>query len=107
MIINTCSPFECQARTWQAVVNAIEARENEINGGDDDGDIDLDTPAEARPNQRDVLKAVSTIGRYIDDMNDPFARKMEELLGSFNRQLRLEETRSMKNTVLTDFFQRV
>jgi hypothetical protein len=53
------------------VVNAIEARENEINGGDDDGDIDLDTPAEARPNQRDVLKAVSTIGRYIDDMNDP------------------------------------
>ena len=93
---------------YQAVVDAIDARENmEINGGDDGGDNDLNAPTKPRPNRQDVLKAVSTIGRYIDDMNDPIAHKMEELLGSFNRQLRLEETKSMKNTVLTDFFQRV
>jgi len=33
-------------------------------------------------------------------MDDPIARKLEALLGSgaFNRQLRLDETRGMKNT---------
>jgi hypothetical protein len=87
---------------YQAVMNAIDARKNmEINGGDDDPD----TPTEPRPTRHDVLKAASTIGRYIDDLNDPIAHKLESLLGSFKRQLRLEETRSLKNTVLTDFFQ--
>jgi hypothetical protein len=63
-------------------------------------------PLEPCPSQCDVLKAVSTIGRYISDLNDPIACKIEALLGSFNMQLCLDETRSMKNTVLTDFFQR-
>ncbi|KAI0289550.1 hypothetical protein BC826DRAFT_1106910 [Russula brevipes] len=57
--------------------------------------------------RRDVLKAVSTINKYIDELNDPIARKLEGILGSFNRQLRLDETRSMKATTLTDFFQRL
>ena len=44
-------------------MDAIDARENmEINGGDDGGD---DVPAEPRPTRRDVLKAASTISRYI------------------------------------------
>ena len=86
-------------------MNAIEARENiEINGGDD---VDDDLPLEPGPTRRDVLKAVSTIGRYIDDLNEPIARKMEAILGSFNRQLRLDETKTMKTTVLTDFFQQL
>jgi hypothetical protein len=36
----------------------------------------------------------------------PIARKFETFLSSFSRLLRLEETKSMKETVLTDFFQR-
>jgi len=40
----------------------------EINGGDDGDD---DVPAEPRPTRRDVLKAASTISRYIDDLDDP------------------------------------
>jgi hypothetical protein len=51
-----------------------------------------------------ILKAVSTIGKYTNDMNDPLARKIEALLGSLNRQLRLEETRGLKDAHLTDFF---
>jgi hypothetical protein len=47
------------------------------------------------------LKTVPT-----NDMNDPLARKIEALLGSLNRQLRLEETRGLKDAVLTDFFDR-
>jgi hypothetical protein len=88
-------------------VDAIEARENiDINGGDVDDDI----PLEPRPTWRDVLKAVSTICRYTEDINEPIARKVEAILGSFNSQIRPDEshkTKGMKNTILTDFFQKV
>jgi len=91
---------------YQAVVDAVEARENmEVNGGDDI-DIDIDITLEPRPSRRDVLKAISTIGRYVDDWNDPTARKLEALLGSFNRQLSLDETKSMKATAITDVFRK-
>ena len=87
---------------YQAVIDSISACENiEINGGDD---VDDDGPVEPYPTRREVLKVVSTIGKYTNDLNDPFARKIEALLGSFTKQLRLEETERMKNTVLTDFF---
>ena len=87
---------------YQAVIDSISTRENiEINGGDD---VDDDGPVEPYPTRHEVLKAVSTIGKYTNDLNDPFAQKIEALLGSFTKQLRLEETKHMKNTVLTDFF---
>jgi len=54
----------------------------------------------------DVLKAVSTIEKYTNDLNDPMAQKIEGLLGSFNRQLCLEETQGVKNAVSTNFFKR-
>ncbi|KAF8499432.1 hypothetical protein BU17DRAFT_53259 [Hysterangium stoloniferum] len=89
---------------YQCVIDSIVAHENiEINGGDD---VDEDIPIEPHPTRRDVLKAVSTINRYIDDRNDPITRKFEAILGSFKRQLRLEATTSLKETVITDFFQK-
>ena len=91
---------------YQAVMDSIAAHENiEINGGDN---VDInDTPIEPCPTQCHVLKAVSTVSRYAKDLNHPIACKFKALLGSFNRQLRLEETKSMKETALTDFFQRL
>jgi hypothetical protein len=102
---------ECQNLTeasdseiYRSVIDAVHARENmEINGGDD---VDDDIPPEPQPTRREVLKAVSTIGRYICGSNDPTSRRMEALLALFNRQLRLDETNSMKTTRLTDFFKR-
>ena len=84
-------------------------RVNLLHGLDDLPDDDCDachTLIEPCPNRREVLKAVSTVGRYIEDMNDPIARKLEALLGSFNMQVRLEETKSLKNTLSTDYFRR-
>ena len=90
---------------YQSVMDAIKARENiDINGGDDVDAIQV--PTDPFPTHRDVLKAVSTIRRYIEDLNDPIARKMEALLGTFNMKIRLDESRVLKNTVLTDFFQK-
>ena len=86
---------------YQAVIDAITAREN-INVIDVD-----DEPVEPCPTRCDVLKAASTIGKYTNELNDPLAWKIEALLGSFNRQLCLEETTAMKDGVLTDYFQRL
>ena len=88
---------ECQVLTetsdediYQAIMDSIEARENiEISGGDD---VDDDIIIKPRPTCHEVLKAVSTIGACIEDLDDPNACKLEALLGLLNRQLRLDET---------------
>ncbi|KAF8225641.1 hypothetical protein L208DRAFT_1408192 [Tricholoma matsutake] len=41
----------------------------------------------------------------VDTLN-PVARKLEALLVSFSMKLHLDESRSMKGTVLTDYFKR-
>ncbi|KAF8996297.1 hypothetical protein BDQ17DRAFT_1364477 [Cyathus striatus] len=65
---------------FQAVIDLIAARENLE-----------DIPVEPLLTRRDVLMAVSTIKRYTEDMDDPFSRKVDTILGSFNRQLHLDE----------------
>jgi len=86
---------------YQAVIDAIDARNGQdINSGDDVSEDVI----EPYPTRRDLLKATSTINKYINNLNDPLAHKMEAILGSFNRQLHLEGTRGMKDTTLTDFF---
>jgi len=40
----------------------------------------------------DVLKAAPTIHKFVDDLNNSIARKMEALLGSSNMKLGLDET---------------
>ena len=85
-------------------MDAVDAREAvEINGGDD---VDEDFPAEPQPSQQDILKATSTVCRFIEGMDDPIARKLEGLLSSLNMQLRLEEARNLKDTHLTSYFNR-
>ena len=87
---------------YHAVIDAMGARKMmDKNGGDD---VDKDGPVEPCPNRQDVLIAVSTIVRYVANMNDPLACKVESLLGSLTRLLRIDEARSMRDTVLTDFF---
>ena len=71
---------------------ASKPHENiEINGSDD-----VDEGVDTLLTWREVLKAVSTINKYIDGLDDPVSRKNEGLLQSFNRQLCLNETKTMK-----------
>ena len=88
---------------FRSVMDAVEARENiKINGGDD---LDDEVEIEPQPTRCEVLKAVSTISKYINELDDPVSRKLEGLLRSFNRQLRLNETKNMKDTIITKYFQ--
>ena len=89
---------------YHAVMDSIKARENiDINGGDN---VDDDSPMEPHPTRREVLRALSTISKCIEASNDPIARKLDTLMGTFSRQLRLNETQSMRPTLVTDFFQK-
>jgi hypothetical protein len=87
---------------YQAVIDARRAQEDTIiNCGDDD--VDDDALVEDRPTRREVLQAASVINRYIDGLHDPVARKLEGLLSSFARQMRLDESRSLVSTRITDY----
>jgi hypothetical protein len=86
----------------EAVLAAKKSQEEgPINGGDD---VDDDTPLEPRPTHREVFQAASIINRYTEHLDDPLARKLEAILGSFGRQMRLEKSQSMTSTCLTDYF---
>ena len=49
---------------------------------------DEDESLKFQPTRCNVL---TTTNKYISNLNDPTAQKIEALLGSFNRQLHLEE----------------
>jgi hypothetical protein len=55
-----------------------------------------------KTSDKEIYQAVTV--KYTNDMNDPLAWKFKALLGSLNRQLHLEETRGLKDAILTDFF---
>ncbi|KAH9029262.1 hypothetical protein EDB85DRAFT_1867292 [Lactarius pseudohatsudake] len=87
---------------YQAVMDAVEARENiDKNGGDD---VDEDGPIKPCPARGDILQATPTISECLPYQNDPLARQLETLLGAFTRKLRIDETMNMKDTLLTDFY---
>ena len=71
----------------------------EINGGDDTNEEIIDMPS-----HRDALAASLTLQRYVADLDDPCARKLEAILAGFGRQVRLQESRDMKPTLITSYF---
>jgi len=64
----------------------------------------LENAVKDRKHIREVLQAAATLNRYIDELDDPIAWKLETNLGSFKYQLCLNQAKSMKSTILTDFF---
>ena len=54
----------------------------EVNGGDD---VDEDT-VEMKPTRKEALTAAFTLQKYVADINEPFACKLEAILASFRCQ---------------------
>ena len=50
---------------YQAIMDAINARENININGRDDIELEDGVPPYPRPTHRDLLKAVSTVCRYL------------------------------------------
>ena len=87
----------------QAVLAARSAQENgPSNGGDND--VEDDTPAEPCPTYHEVFQAASVINRYAAHVDSPLACKLEEVLASLGRQMRLERSQKLTTTQITDYF---
>jgi hypothetical protein len=86
-----------------AVKKSVESRDKaEANGGDDD--LEDDAIIEPPPSHRDALMAASVLASFTHNINSPLARKLEDVLVSFRRQVHLEEMQSMHATRITDYF---
>ena len=72
----------------------------EVNGGDD---INMET-VQVKPTRKEALTAAFTLQKYIADINEPFARKLDGALASFGYQTRMEGNRMMEATHITDYF---
>ena len=77
---------------------------NELEG---DNDIEDDAPSDIRPTRKEALQAAFVVKKYIQDVNDPFARKLEAIIDTFGWQTRLVEVQTLKPTVMTDYFTRL
>ncbi|KAG1902852.1 uncharacterized protein F5891DRAFT_923489, partial [Suillus fuscotomentosus] len=68
-------------------------------GGNDDGDndSDIDVPAPG-PTRREALQATLTLRKYLGTFDEPFARKLEVMLGSFGQQTLAVKMQGMKDT---------
>ncbi|KAJ7893818.1 hypothetical protein B0H14DRAFT_2684038 [Mycena olivaceomarginata] len=59
---------------------------------------------EPRPCRRQALNAVLTLQKYTAAMDDDFARRLDSLLVSFGHQTQLEETNSLVDAPITNYF---
>jgi hypothetical protein len=83
----------------QAVQDAQKAEYKVTDSGDCGSDDEAPCPT-----HHEVLQAVSVINSYIDNLDDALARKLEVILGSFTRQIHLDESHKMTSTYINEYF---
>ncbi|KAI0370433.1 hypothetical protein BV20DRAFT_922220, partial [Pilatotrama ljubarskyi] len=66
--------------------------------------LDEDEEPEPQPTRREALQAAALLTRYSNTLNDPLARKLEDILRQFGRQLSLDAQRNMRERSITDYF---
>ncbi|EIW82986.1 DDE-domain-containing protein [Coniophora puteana RWD-64-598 SS2] len=67
---------------------------------------DEDGPIELPPTCKEVLEATAVIGRCLDNMDSMLAQKLEVMLASLTRQMRVEASQQLETSKITDFFTR-
>ncbi|KAG6869666.1 hypothetical protein C0993_006430 [Termitomyces sp. T159_Od127] len=93
---------EIKKDIYNMVVECCEAEQNrETNGGNT---LDDDEAISEKPSRQEALGAASTILKYVSDIDQQYARKLEGILANFGRQTRLQEFQCLRPTTLTEFF---
>ena len=87
---------------FQAVMDAKEVHE-ESPHDKGDNDIEDDSPSNICPTRNEVLQAALVVKKYIQELNNPFAHKLEGIIDNFGWQMCLIETQALKPTVMTDY----
>jgi hypothetical protein len=94
--------------TEEEIYDAVMGSRMLSESGDDISDSDtLQINSESDedcPTQKEALQAALILEKYVQHINDPFARNLEGMLGLFGRQTRLTEFQNMRPTLVTDYF---
>ncbi|KAI5982224.1 hypothetical protein EDD15DRAFT_2181399 [Pisolithus albus] len=61
-------------------------------------------PVEPSPTCNEALQAVLVLQKYTKSLNDPFARKLELMLGTFGQRTRTKGMQNMKDSKITSYF---
>ena len=72
----------------------------------DDSDTEDEVAVRPQPTRSKTLEAISMIQSYVEDIDTPYARKVEDVLASFGRQTRVDGMKSARETKIFDFFQK-
>ncbi|KAE9394389.1 hypothetical protein BT96DRAFT_752099, partial [Gymnopus androsaceus JB14] len=88
---------------FDAVMHARAAKENGVIAGGDD-DKDDDAAITKHPSCREALQAVTIMQKYVNGIDKLYARKLESILATFGQSTHLQESHSMVNSLITDFF---
>ena len=86
-----------------AVLTAMANKDPNANNPHDSETEDEDA-MQPRPTRSQALEAISTIQSYVEDLDTPYARKVEDVLALFGRQTRVDGMRSTRETKISDFF---
>ncbi len=98
-LLNPAAEVEAFAEiSEEEIFNAVRdtAQEEEVQEDD----------LEELPSRRDALQAAAVLIRFTGTMNDPIARRLEDILAGFSRQMRLDSQKAMVSTSITDYFRR-
>ncbi|KAF8555678.1 hypothetical protein OG21DRAFT_1507444 [Imleria badia] len=89
---------------YEAVMDAKKVREALEKSSDLHGESDSDEVVEPMITRDEALQAALSLRKFTKYLNDPFARKLEVMLGSFGQQMRATAIRNTKDTKLTSYF---
>ena len=93
---------------FRAVMDAKTAREVNKGGSDDIADMNdesgISGPVEPHPARNEALQAVLLLEKYVNELDDPFARKFEVMLGTFGRRTRVLNMQRIKDNKITNYF---
>ncbi|KAG2084647.1 uncharacterized protein F5147DRAFT_621906, partial [Suillus discolor] len=78
-------------------MDAKRLQEKAAGGNDNNNDSDIDVPAPG-PTRCEALQATLTLRKYLGTFDEPVARKLEVMLGSFGQQSLAVEMQGMKDT---------
>ena len=90
-----------QEDIFKSVQEMVEAEQMmEVNRGDN---IEEEM-VQVKPTCKETLTAAFTLQKYIADINELFARKLEGILVGFGHQTQMEGNHMMEASHITDYF---
>ncbi|KIK76026.1 hypothetical protein PAXRUDRAFT_18499 [Paxillus rubicundulus Ve08.2h10] len=87
---------------YEAVMDAKRVWEESAKSGE--VDVESDAPVEPAPMCNKALQAALLLQKYMRDLDDPFAHKLEMMLGLFGRKMCTATMQNTKDTELTNYF---